>query len=266
MKSPQPRASDPAGAPVKEEDREASWARRLVAEAIGTFFLTLAAAGGEVVAVVSKGQLGTAAKVSAPGLVVMAGIYSLGDVSGAHFNPAVTLAFAVRGVFRWSGVPLYWIAQFTAATAAALGLRALFGDVAHVGAPQTHLATGKALAVEVVLTVLLILVVLNTATRARVVGPNAAIAVGGTIALCGFLGAPLTGAAMNPARALGPEIVGAYWPHAWIYVVGATAGAAIAAALTAMLHPVASEEEVDAAEGERSAPSAAGSGAGDRSE
>jgi glycerol uptake facilitator-like aquaporin len=156
----------------------------LLAEAVGTFFLVSAAAGGEVVAVASKGQLGTAAKVAAPGIVVMAFIYALGDVSGAHFNPVVTLAFAVRGVFRWSCVPAYWIVQLAAAAVAALGLRALFGDVAHLGAPKPHVTEMKAVSVEAVLTLLLVLVILNTATRARVVGPNAAIAVGATIALC----------------------------------------------------------------------------------
>jgi glycerol uptake facilitator-like aquaporin len=170
----------------------AAW--RLLAEAVGTFFLVSAAAGGEVVAVASKGQLGTAAKVAAPGIVVMAFIYALGDVSGAHFNPVVTLAFAVRGVFRWSCVPAYWIVQLAAAAVAALGLRALFGGVAHLGAPKPHVTEMKAVSVDAVLTLLLVLVILNTATRARVVGPNAAIAVGATIALCGFIGEPISGA------------------------------------------------------------------------
>jgi aquaporin Z len=221
----------------------------LVAEAVGTFFLVSAAAGGEVVAVVSKGQLGTVAKVAAPGLVVMAFIYALGDVSGAHFNPAVTLAFAARGGFRWSCVPAYWIAQLAAAAVAAVGLRALFGDVAHLGAPKPHVTELKAVSVEAVLALLLVLVILNTATRARVVGPNAAIAVGATIALCGLIGEPISGAAINPARALGPELIAANWTHAWVYVLGPVVGALIAVALTAILHPVATKDEVDAAEG-----------------
>jgi aquaporin Z len=245
----QVRASSAERRGAKHEDREASLPRRLLAEAVGTFFLVLAAAGGEVVAVVSKGQLGSAAKVLAPGVVVMAFIYALGDVSGAHFNPAVTLAFAVRGVFRWSCVPAYWIVQLVAAALAAAGLRALFGDVAHLGAPTAHVTAMKAASVEAVLTLLLILVILNTATRARVVGPNAAIAVGGTIALCGFIGEPVSGAAMNPARAFGPELVAAHWAHAWIYVLGPLVGALVAVGLTAILHPVAGEDEVDAAEG-----------------
>jgi aquaporin Z len=243
------RASSGERRSAKRVEREASLPRRLLAEAVGTFFLVSAAAGGEVVAVVSKGQLGSAAKVLAPGVVVMAFIYSLGDVSGAHFNPVVTLAFAVRGVFRWSLVPAYWIVQLAAAGLAAAGLRALFGDVAHLGAPTPHIAAVKAASVEAVLTLLLVLVILNTATRARVVGPNAAIAVGGTIALCGFIGEPVSGAAMNPARAFGPELIAAHWDHAWVYALGAVVGALLAVALTAILHPVAGEDEVDAAQG-----------------
>jgi aquaporin Z len=224
--------------------------RRLVAEAAGTFFLTLVAAGAEVVAVVSKGELGSAAKVVAPGVVVMALVYSMGDVSGAHFNPAVTLAFAIRGVFRWSCVAPYWGVQLVAATTAAIALRAVFGDVANLGAPVAHIATRKALPVEAALTLLLILVILNTATRARVVGPNAAIAVGGTIALCGLVGGPISGAAMNPARAFGPELIAGHWTGAWVYAAGPAIGVLLAVALTAILHPVTNKEEVDAAQGE----------------
>ena len=184
----------------KRDEREAGLARRLLAEAIGTFFLTAVAAGGEIISVTSNGQLSVTAKVIAPGLVVMALIYSLGDISGAHFNPVVTLAFAVRGVFRWSTVPAYWATQLGAAITAAYGLRWLFGNVADTGTPQTHVSDAKALAVETTLTLLLVLVISNTATRARVIGPNAAIAVGGTIALCGLIGHSISGASMNPAR------------------------------------------------------------------
>jgi aquaporin Z len=112
---------------------------------------------------------------------------------------------------------------------------------------------GTSFVTEVILTSLLVLVVLNTATRARVVGPNAAIAVGGTIALCGLIGRPISGAAMNPARWLGPALVAGEWTHAWIYVAGPLTGAIIAVVLTAVLHPVKNADEVDAAEGERGA-------------
>jgi aquaporin Z len=234
----------------KARDREASLPRRLIAEALGTFFLTFVAAGGEVVAIVTKGDLSTSAKFVAPGVVVMALIYSLGDVSGAHFNPVVTLAFSLRGVFQWSCLPSYWCAQLGGASLAAGALWIIYGKVAHLGAPHATVTPAKAFAVEVILTWLLLTVILNTATRARVVGPNAAIAVGGTIALCGLIGGPVSGAVMNPARALGPEIVAGHWTDAWVFVAGPALGAVIAVAATAILHPVKSQEEVDAAEGE----------------
>ena len=163
----------------KEKARDAGMPRRLFAETVGTFFLTLVGAGGEVVAVVTKGEVSTTAKFVAPGLVVMALIYSLGDVSGAHFNPVVTLAFAIRGVFRWSLLPSYWCAQVGGASLAAGTLWIIFGKVAHLGAPHATVSSAEAFAVEVALTWLLLTVILNTATRARVIGPNAAIAVGG---------------------------------------------------------------------------------------
>jgi aquaporin Z len=240
----------PAARPPEEEGREASVPRRLLAETVGTFFLTFVAAGGSVIDVVTKGQAGTAAKLVAPGVVVMALIYSLGDVSGAHFNPAVTLAFALRGVFRWRLVPAYWAAQLVAASGAAAVLLVIFGNTAGLGATRAHVAATKALTFEVVLTLLLLTVILNTATRARVVGPNAAIAVGGTIALAGLIGGPISGGSMNPARSLGPDLVGGHWTNAWIYVVGPIVGATIAVAVTAILHPVKSAEEIDAAEGD----------------
>jgi MIP family channel proteins len=247
---PDPRERDADGGD-KRQEREASLSRRLLAEAVGTFFLTAIAAGGEIVAVTSGGKLSDAAKAIAPGLVVMALIYSFGDVSGAHFNPVVTLAFAVRGVFRWSTVPAYWTTQLTAATAAAVGLHALFGNVAELGTPQPSIDATKAFVIEAALTMLLVLVVLNTATRARVIGPNAAIAVGGTIALCGLIGGPLTGAAMNPARTFGPAFVAGSWTHGWVFLVGPTFGALLAVLLTSALHPSENVDEVDAAEGQR---------------
>jgi aquaporin Z len=223
----------------------------LFAEALGTFFLTFVAAGGEVVASVTNGAVSDAAKVVAPGLVVMAFVYAVGDVSGAHFNPAVTLAFAIRGVFQRTCVPAYWLAQVGAAIGAAAVLRALFGDVEHLGASQVrHVSAGGGLVIEILLTLILVTVILNTATRARVLGPNAAIAVGATIALCGLVAGPITGASMNPARSLGPAIVAGFGDNWWLYVVGPFIGAVLAVTATEILHPRRDGKEVDAAEGE----------------
>jgi glycerol uptake facilitator-like aquaporin len=178
-----------------------AFARALGAELVGTFALTLVAAGGEVIAGLG-GAVDATVRAVAPGLTVLAMIYALGQVSGAHINPAVTLAFAVRGVFPWRHVPAYWVVQLGGAALAAGLLRALFGAAAlAAGATVPKLTPAAALPMEIVLTFLLVSVILGTATRERLIGPNAAIAVGSTVALYGLFAAPLSGASMNPARA-----------------------------------------------------------------
>ncbi|MGI8968822.1 MAG: MIP/aquaporin family protein [Chloroflexota bacterium] len=206
-------------------------ARRLLAELLGTFALTLVAAGGGVIAAVSHGGLGGAAQNFAPALVVMAMIYSVGPVSGAHFNPAVSLAFALRGDFPWRRVPFYWLAQFVGAVVAALVLRALFGTAGHLGASLPHHGALTSLVMEIILTFFLVTVILGTAANFRIVGHNAAIAVSATIALDGLFAAPISGASMNSARSFGPAVVGQQLGDLWIYFVGPTVGAVIAVAV-----------------------------------
>lgn len=222
--------------------------RRLAAELIGTFALTLVAAGGEVVAVVSGGAVSHAARAVAPGLLVMAMIYSVGAVSGAHFNPAITLGFATRGVFPWRRVPGYWLAQLVGALLAAGLLRALFGLVANVGATTPRHGRGTGLVMEAVLTWLLVTVILGTGSNRGLVGADAAIAVGATIALCGLFAGPISDASMNPARSLGPAIVAGVPDDVWIYVVGPLAGAlaAVATARLVLGRPNPEEERVAA--------------------
>jgi len=210
--------------------------RRLLAEGMGTFALTLAAAGGEVIAAVSHGEVSHAARAVAPGLVVMALIYAIGDCSGAHLNPGVTLAFALRGDFPMRWMPGYWAAQILGAVGAAALLKALFGPVAHLGATGPRHGVLSALVMEIVLTWLLVTVILGTATRYSLVGPNAALAVGATIALCGLFAGPVSGASMNTARSLGPMLVTRQMKFAWVYVAGPFAGSLLALALTWVLH------------------------------
>jgi MIP family channel proteins len=240
-----------SGATGDAEEREPPIARRLYAEVLGTGFLTFVAAGVEIAAVRSHGEVDLVARSFAPGFVVMAMIYAMGDVSGAHFNPAVSLAFALRRVFDWRQVPLYWAAQILGAVAAATLLRVLFGRVAHVGASQMHTTVAKGVVIEVMLTWLLITIVLNTATRHQVIGAEAAIAVGATIVVCGLFGGPLTGPSMNPARSLGPAIVSGTFRNQWVYVVAPAMGCVVAAISTWILHPHRNVEEVEAAGGER---------------
>ncbi|HZU78251.1 MAG TPA: aquaporin [Dehalococcoidia bacterium] len=233
-----------------DRDNPHNEGRRLLAELLGTFALTMAAAGGEVIAHVSDGQVSEAAKVVAPGLTVMALVYAMGDVSGAHFNPGVTLAFAVRRVFPWSRLPGYWAAQLCGALLAAAVLRLMFGDVAHVGATEPHHGAATALGMEIILTWLLVTVILGTATRYALIGADAALAVGATIALDGLFAGPISGASMNPARSLGPAIVAAHLTDAWLYVVGPFAGALIAVGTTWLVHGHHKAAEEKAASGE----------------
>jgi len=171
--------------------------RRLLAELLGTFALILVAAGGDVIATISGGAVSPAARAVAPALLVMAMIYTLDSKSGAHYNPAVTLAFTLRRDFPWSRVQGYWGAQMVGVVFAAFLLRLLFGLAGHLGATLPHYGTIEAIVMEVLLTFLLITVILGTATNHRLTGPNAAIAVGGFIALAGLFAAPISGASMK---------------------------------------------------------------------
>jgi aquaporin Z len=204
--------------------------RRVFSEAWGTFLLVVVAAGAGVVAAQSGGEITQSAKVVAPGLMVMAVIYFMGAVGGAHLNPAVTLAFAVRRNFPWSRVPGYIVAQFAGGIAAACFLRAMFGNIGLLGAtvPAPGIGDLKALILEVLLTAGLVNVILGTASGARNVGTNGAIAVGGYIALAGLWAAPITGASMNPVRSFAPDLVRGDLHSDWIYIVGPIVGAMIA--------------------------------------
>ncbi len=179
-----PRRGPVSGAPARPEGvatAEPAFGRRLAAEAFGAFALVFVAAGADTMARVSDGAVSAAARAVAPGLVVLALVYALGDVSGAHFNPAVSLAFAIKGLFPAGWLPAYWSAQGAGAVAAAALLRLLFGAPAAAGVFSPNVPAASALVLETILTLLLVAVVIGTADRARVVGPNAAVAVGTTI-------------------------------------------------------------------------------------
>ena len=202
--------------------------RRLFSELLGTFMLVLVAAGGGLLH--GKGEISLAAAVVAPGLMVLAIILFMGAVSGAHLNPAVSLAFAVRGDFPWRRVPGYIIYQLVGASLACLFLLAVFGNVEHLGAtlPGPGYHDWQALLMEIALTAVLVSVILGTASAAQNVGAIGALGVGGYIALAGLWSAPVSGTSMNPARSFGPALVSGDWTAYWVYVLGPLAGAAIA--------------------------------------
>ena len=160
----------------------------------------------------------------------MAIILFMGAVSGAHLNPAVSLAFAMRGDFPWRRVPGYIIVQLLGATLAALFLLAVFGNVGHLGAtlPGPGYADWQALLMETALTAGLVSVILGTASAAQNIGAIAALGVGGYIALAGLWAAPVSGVSMNPARSFGPALVSGDFSSYWVYVIGPLAGALIA--------------------------------------
>lgn len=203
-------------------------ARALLAEGIGVFCLVFFGAGAIMVDAEtgSPGSLGIAL---AFGLAIMAMVYAIGHVSGAHLNPAVSLAFGLSRHFPLRRVGGYWAAQCAGATAAAAVLRASLGDVADVGATLPSGSDGQAFLWEVVLTFFLMFVIMAVATDTQAVGEAAAIAIGGTVALGALVGGPVSGASMNPARSLGPALVSGKFDALWVYLIAPPVGAALGA-------------------------------------
>lgn len=198
---------------------------RLAAEFVGTFGLVFAGTGAIIINSVTDGGVSHVGIGLTFGLIIMVMIYAFGHVSGAHFNPAVTLAFAAGRHFPWPMVPQYWAAQLAGGITASLVHRALFGDVAHLGATLPLGAASQSFGLEIVLTLILMVVITSVATDTRAVGQAAAIAIGGTIGLEALFAGPISGASMNPARSLAPAIVSGTWQDQWLYVAGPAIGA-----------------------------------------
>jgi aquaporin Z len=221
-----------------EEPVPVPFARKLFAELVGTFSLTLVAAGAPVIATAAHAPIPAAAGAAAVGMILMAMIYSIGPISGAHINPAVTFGFALRGAFHWSRVVPYWLAQIIGAVLAATLLLVIFGNIVHLGAnaPAPSAGPVAAMFIEAALTLMFVLVILGTSEEAGSAGPNAAISIGATLALCGMFGGAVSGASLNPARSIGPALVSGSLGDLWVYIVGPLLGAAIAVGLDALIH------------------------------
>jgi aquaporin Z len=217
-------------------DPHEEW-RRLFSELLGTFFLVLVAAGGGMMGHAFPGVISHSAAVVAPGLMVMAIIMFMGKVSGAHLNPAVSIAFALRRDFPWWRVPGYIVVQAIGATLAALFLRAVVNVSAVYGSnyPAHGYSNMAAFWMELILTVGLVSVILGTASGAQNIGIIAAIGVGGYIALAGLWGSPISGASMNPARTFGPDLVSTTFTGYWVYIGGPIIGAVFAAGIAFVL-------------------------------
>ena len=217
-------------------DPHQEW-RRLFSELLGTFFLVLVAAGGGMMGHAFPGVISRTAAVVAPALMVMAIILFMGKVSGAHLNPAVSIAFALRRDFPWWRVPGYVVVQLAGATLAALFLRAVINVSSMYGSnyPAHGYSDLAAFWMELILTTGLVSVVLGTASGAQNIGIFGALGVGGYIALAGLWASPISGASMNPARTFGPDLVSRTFTAYWVYVAGPMAGAVLAVGIAFVL-------------------------------
>ncbi|MEX2598299.1 MAG: aquaporin [Dehalococcoidia bacterium] len=203
--------------------------RRIASEFIATYGLVFAGTGAIVIDTVSGGVIGHLGVGLVFGLIVAAMIYSTGHISGAHMNPAVTVAFALARHFPWRDVPVYWAAQLAGACGASLTLYLLFGLVGDMGATLPSGSQGQSLGLEIVLSFFLMFVIMAVATDVRAVGQGAALAIGATVALEAIFAGPISGASMNPARSIGPAVVSGNFTALWVYCVGPVFGMALAA-------------------------------------
>jgi aquaporin Z len=211
------------------QDPSQEW-RRLFSELFGTFFLVLVACGGGVMGEAFPNTISRTAAVTAPGLMVLGIILFMGKVSGAHLNPAVSLAFALRGDFPWRRVPGYIVVQLIGASLAAWFAQSVINASAVFGSnyPASGYTSTDAFLMEAVLTLGLVSVILGTASGAQNLGVFGALGVGGYIILAGLWGSPISGASMNPARTFGPDLVGGNFTSYWVYVAGPLVGAGLA--------------------------------------
>jgi MIP family channel proteins len=223
--------SAPVQAPAQTTAAAHSPFKKILAEMVGTFALVFAGCGAIMTNTLSEGAVSHVGVSATFGLVVGVMILATGHICGAHFNPAVTLAFASIGRFPWREVPGYIAGQCVAAVLASLALRLLIGPVASIGATVPKVGDLQAVGLEGIFTFFLMFVITAVATDDRAAGGMAAIAIGGTVALDALFGGPLTGASMNPARTLGPALISGEFQGLWIYFVGPILGA-VAGAVT----------------------------------
>lgn len=214
---------------------------RYAAECFGTFCLVLAGAGAIVINDVSGGAVSHAGVAIVFGLVVMAMIHAFGDISGAHINPAVTLAFWASGAFKGRDVPGYVLAQCAGALGASFLLLAMFSDHPNLGATLPVGPVWRSFLLEVVLTWILMTVIFSVATGSKEKGLLAGITIGGVVGLEAMFAGPICGASMNPARSLGPAVASGSVQHLWVYLTATTLGALLAVPTARVLYPKSDE-------------------------
>jgi MIP family channel proteins len=216
--------------PTSEKTTQSTWVPYL-AELIGTFGLVFAGCGAIMINTLSGGQVTHVGVGLVFGLIITVMIYALGHISGAHFNPAVTLGFVLARHFPLKKLVGYWLAQFAGAILASACLRLLFGNVAYLGTtlPAGSGGAWQSFGLEALLTFFLMFVIMAMATDTRAVGQAAALAIGGTVGLEALFAGPISGASMNPARSLGPALFSWTWTDQWVYLLAPLLGAAVGA-------------------------------------
>ncbi len=208
---------------------------RLLAECVGTFFLVLCGTGAIVIDAASHGAIGHAGIALTFGLAVLALIYALGDISGAHFNPAVSLAFAVSRRFPVSELPWYAMAQIAGALAASACLAWLYPQDVMLGATLPSVSADRAFVLEGLMSLLLMLVILGISSGAKEKGIVAGMVVGAVVGLEAMFAGPATGASMNPARSLAPALLSGQFRDLWIYLIAPSLGMLLAIPLHRVL-------------------------------
>jgi len=217
------------GHPAAKAHSPRAWLpTRLAAEALGTYFLVFAATGAVAVDAVTHGTLGNIGMSLACGLVAFAMIEALGDISGAHLNPAVSVGFALAGRFPWRQVPGYVVAQFVGAFAASFTVRALLPESPTLGEHSPHIIAPRAFALECLLGLLLMMTILGVTAKAKERGLQAGLAIGAAVFLGVLVAGPISGGSMNPVRSIAPGVVSGRTDELWIYVLAPMLGAAIA--------------------------------------
>jgi aquaporin NIP len=209
--------------------------KKLMAEFIGTYFLVFAGTGAIVINEITKSLTHVGIALTF-GLVVMALIYTFGHISGAHFNPAVSIGFVVTGDMSIRGCSLYIVSQLLGALSASATLYALFGNIAALGSTLPKFSWQQSFVLELILTFALMMVILGSAVHGKAMKSFAGVAIGATVGLEAMFAGPICGASMNPARSIAPAVVSGHLEHLWIYIVATILGAVLASLVYKTIH------------------------------
>ncbi|XP_058739265.1 aquaporin NIP2-1-like [Vicia villosa] len=203
--------------------------RKVFAEVIGTYLLVFVGSGTAAMSAIDENNVSKLGASLAGGFIVTVMIYAIGHISGAHMNPAVSLAFATISHFPWKQVPFYIAAQLTGAISASYTLRALLEPSKQLGATSPSGSNIQALIIEIVTTFTMVFISTAVSTDSKAIGELAGVAVGSSVCIASIVAGPISGGSMNPARTLGPAFASASYKGIWVYIVGPITGALLGA-------------------------------------